>query len=72
MSASKTEQDRYLTPRLLQVCGILLLFASAVFWGFTGRESALLMASAMTLIGAGSYSGVVVSLKRRTETEEGE
>jgi hypothetical protein len=47
---------RYLSPRILQVLGILLLVGSAVFWGVTGRESVLFMSSAMSLIGLGAYA----------------
>lgn len=50
--------DRYLSPRLLQIIGVLLLMGSAVFWGVTGRESVLLMGAAMSLIGLGAYRGV--------------
>jgi hypothetical protein len=53
----------YLSPRILQVLGIILLIASAIFWGATGRESVLLMSSAMSLIGLGAYAGAQVALR---------
>lgn len=57
----------YLSPRILQVLGIVLLIGSAVFWAWTGRESVLLMSSAMSLIGLGAYAGAQHALKRPGE-----
>lgn len=54
---------QYLSPKTLQVIGVLLLLGSAVFWAVTGRESVLLMTSAMTLIGVGSYRSAIESLR---------
>lgn len=54
---------RYLSPRILQVLGILLLVGSAVFWAASGRESILLMSSAMSLIGLGAYAGAQAALR---------
>lgn len=55
-------EERYLSPRLLQIVGVTLLLGSAVFWGVTGRESVLLMGAAMSLIGLGAYRGVQQAL----------
>lgn len=38
-----------LSARTLQLFGLLLIAGSAVFWGFTGRESALLVGAGVTL-----------------------
>jgi hypothetical protein len=54
----------YLSPRTLQVLGILLLVGSAGFWAVTGRESVLLMSSAMSLIGIGAYRGATETLRK--------
>lgn len=62
--------DRYLSPIILQLLGIALLVGSAVFWGVTGRESVLLMSSAMSLIGIGAYRGVSNLLKRPKEPRD--
>ena len=56
--------DRYLSPIVLQLLGAALLIAAAVFWGVTGRESVLLMSSAMSLIGIGAYRGTQQSLRK--------
>lgn len=56
--------DRYLSPASIQIIGILLLIGSAVFWAVTGRESVLLMSSAMSLIGFGAYRGAQDALRR--------
>jgi hypothetical protein len=56
--------DRYLSPLTLQVVGVLLLIGSAVFWGITGRESVLMMSSAMSLIGLGAYKGAQEALRK--------
>lgn len=63
MSANGT----YLPPRLLQLLGVALLIGSAVFWAVTGRESVLLMSSAMSLIGLGAYAGAQNALRRPTD-----
>lgn len=54
--------ERYLSPVLLQLLGVVLLVGSAVFWAVTGRESVLLMGAAMSLIGLGAYRGVTKAL----------
>lgn len=56
--------NQYLAARYLQVAGLVLLFASAVFWGLTGRESILLVSSAMSLILLGKFGRVIDSLKK--------
>lgn len=54
-----------LPARIIQAVGILLLIASFVFWGITGRESVLLVTSAMSLIFVGSYKNAVDSLTKK-------
>ncbi len=56
-------RERYLPPILIQTVGLLLLIGAAVFWAVTGHESPLLVGAALTLIGIGAYSGVVVGLR---------
>jgi hypothetical protein len=56
-------QDRYLAPRVLQITGLILLIAFAVFWALTGRESALLVGAAGTLILLGGYDRAVQGLR---------
>jgi hypothetical protein len=55
--------DLYLPPRLLQTIGVALLIGSAVFWAITGRESLVLLSSAMSLIGLGAYAGAAQTLR---------
>lgn len=57
----------YLPPVVLQSLGVLLLVGSAVFWAFSGRESVLLMSSAMSLIGLGAYAGAQNALRSTTD-----
>lgn len=59
--------EKYLPARLLQGIGLLLLIGAAVFWAFTGRESALLMSAAMSLILLGAYRSALNTLKRNTD-----
>lgn len=59
--------QRYLSPALLQIVGLLLLVGSFVFWAMTGRESILMVSSAITLIGTGAYRG---ALKKLEKTEQ--
>ena len=54
--------DRYLSPFVLQLLGVVLLVGSAIFWAVTGRESVLLMGAAMSLIGLGAYRGAQQAL----------
>lgn len=49
------KKDRYLAPMILQIVGLILLLAFAVFWGITGRESVLLVGAAGSLILLGGY-----------------
>lgn len=44
-----SDPSRQLSARTLQVFGLLLILASAVFWAFTQRESALLVGAGITL-----------------------
>lgn len=60
------QQPQYLSPRVLQVSGLLLLAASAGFWMWTGRESLLLMSCAMTLITGGAVRGVFNALTKQS------
>lgn len=65
--------DRFLSPKLLQGVGILLLVAFAVFWALTDRQSTLLVGSAASLILLGRYERVGEVLKeqlRRASREE--
>lgn len=55
----------WLPPRLIQAAGLVLLFASAVFWMYSGNESGLLVGAALSLIGLGAYSQAAQSLRRR-------
>lgn len=50
--------QRYLTPRLLQVAGLVLLFACAVYWGLTGNQSSLFVGAALSLMGLGSVQDI--------------
>lgn len=61
------EQQRYLSPALLQGVGLALLIAAFVLWALTGQESVLMVSSAMTLIGAGAYRGATRTLERAEE-----
>lgn len=58
----------YLPPVALQGLGVLLLIGSAVFWGISGRESVLLMSSAMSLIGLGAYAGAQNALRSSSDS----
>lgn len=60
----------YLPPRLLQGVGVLLLIGSALFWGVTGHQSALLVGAALSLIGLGAYSGLHISIKQELSDDE--
>lgn len=55
--------NAYLPARLLQLLGVVLLVAAAVFWAVTGHESALFVGAAMTLIGLGAYQGLRVTIR---------
>jgi len=61
----QSNADRYLPARFLQIVGLVLLIGFAIFWGVTGRESALLMSAAMSLILLGAYRGAIEALKNR-------
>lgn len=58
--------EKYLPAKILQIVGLMLLVGAAVFWALTGRESALLMSAAMSLILLGAYRSALNTLKRNT------
>lgn len=62
----------YLSARLLQVLGCLLLIGSVVFWALTGHQSSLFVGAAMSLIGLGSYQGLRVSVRVERERRDGD
>jgi hypothetical protein len=59
--------SRYLSARLLQSIGVLLLLASAIYWAMTGNQSSLFVGAAMSLIGLGAYQGVRVTVQLAKE-----
>lgn len=62
----------YLSARVLQVLGVLLLVGSTVFWALTGHQSSLFVGAAMSLIGLGSYQGLRVSVRVERERRDGD
>ncbi len=61
---AKEAVNGYLSPRTLQIAGLILLLVSAGFWMYTGKESALLVGASLTLIGVGSYGAAVKEFKQ--------
>jgi hypothetical protein len=55
--------DEYLAPKLLQIFGMSLFLAAAVFWAVTGRESLTIMSGALSLIAVGAYQRAFQSLR---------
>jgi hypothetical protein len=64
-----TTDTRYLSARLLQSVGVLLLLGSAIYWGVTGNQSSLFVGAAMSLIGIGAYQGVRVTVQLAKEEQ---
>lgn len=56
----------YLPARIIQAIGLALLIAQVVLWALTGRESALLVSAAMTLILLGAYGSLAVTLQNKS------
>lgn len=44
-----------------------MLVGTAIFWAVTGRESVLMVSSAMSLIGLGAYKGAQQTLEKETK-----
>lgn len=63
---------RYLSPRLLQGVGVVLLILSGFYWAVTGHQSALFVSAAMGLIGLGSYAGINISVKQEIKEHQEE
>jgi hypothetical protein len=63
-------KGHYLSPRLLQIVGLLLLLGSAAFWAVTGHQSALLVGAALSLCALGAYSGLHISIKQDLAQDE--
>jgi len=47
--ASRHQRPQQLSARTLQIFGCLLIAASAIFWAFTNRQSALLLGAGVSL-----------------------
>jgi hypothetical protein len=60
----------YLSPWLLQLAGLALLVGSGVFWALTGRESVLMVSSAMTLIAGGALRGAFNTARADSRNED--
>lgn len=54
-----------LSARTLQVCGLMLITGSAVFWAITGRESALFVGAGVTLATLGWIQRAFVTVQER-------
>jgi hypothetical protein len=61
------KEERYLSPRLLQAVGVILLVGASIYWAVTGQQSALIVSAAMGLIGLGSYAGIHISVKQEIQ-----
>jgi hypothetical protein len=55
-------KDQRLSPRLLQIVGIVMLLGAFAFWTVTGHQSALWVGAALSLIGAGELRRMVLWL----------
>lgn len=66
-----TNGNSYLSARILQCLGIVLLVGSAIFWAITGHESSLFVGASMSLITLGSYQGLRVSVKKEQDRLNG-
>jgi hypothetical protein len=63
---------KYLSPRMLQAVGVLLLVAACMYWAVTGQQSALIISAAMGLIGLGSYAGINISVRQEIKEHQAE
>lgn len=59
----------FLPPRLIQAVGIAIVVFGVVFWAVTARESYLIMAAGMSLVGMSWFSKVRISIEDRPEKE---
>jgi hypothetical protein len=55
--------DRFLRPAIIQAVGLVLVVAAAVFWAVTGRQSGMMLSSAVSMIGLGAYAELRHTLK---------
>lgn len=55
---------QYLSPWVLQIFGLALLIAAAIFWAVTKQQSALIMGAAVSMIGLGAYKGAQETLRK--------
>lgn len=62
MADKVVKASEYLQPRILQIVGIIGFIAAMVFWIASGKQSALIMTSCLSLIGLGSYQKSVNKL----------
>lgn len=66
----RARQEKQLSARTLQAFGILLIAGSAIFWGFTGRESTLLVGAGVTLATLGWLQRAITTAQEKLPTYE--
>ena len=54
---------KFLSPKIIQATGLLLLCGSVAIWAFTERQSALLVSASLTLIMVGTYQNAVNNVR---------
>ena len=52
----------YLSPRIVQIAGLLGFFASLAYWIISGNQSVLMMSGSLSLILLGQYSRVTTRI----------
>ena len=60
--------DRYLSPRTIQIVGLVLLVVFVLFWFITDRQSTLLVGFAGSLILLGRYERAGRALVERARS----
>lgn len=61
--------NRPLPPRVLQIIGLTMLVGFVIYWVITGRQSALLVGAAGSLILAAQYEQVRDTLRDATNPD---
>lgn len=67
MSGTRNGNTRFLSPRVIQATGILLLIGSVAVWIFTNRQSALMVSASLSMILLGSYQNAVTAMRGAIE-----
>lgn len=59
----------FLSPRLLQLAGLVIIIGSLVYWVLSEHQSVLFVGAGLSLCTLGAYSGLRINIKQELYKE---